>query len=86
MQSRSNIDGVHPGAEQGKLPRIRAFAAPDIEPVQPVDRRQHRQEGRRIQRVPINVVPGTGMSRPSLRVGFPMRGNLSRIHGGTLSR
>jgi hypothetical protein len=39
---RSNIDGVHPGAKPGKLSRIRAFAAPDIQPVQPVDRRQHR--------------------------------------------
>jgi hypothetical protein len=81
-KGRRDIDRMHPRPEPHKLARIRSLAASNIEPEKAIDRRQHLQECRRVQAVPIDVVTGASVPRPGLGIRFPILCDFGSFHGG----
>ena len=76
-----DVQPRHPRAALCDQPRVVPLAAADIKPLQPLDRRQHRHERRRVQVVAIGVVARARELRPSLGVAVPTISDREVIHG-----
>src|SRR5271155_1373354 len=64
-----------------KLARVRPLAAADVEAAETIHWRQHVQEGRGVQPIPIDVITGAGVPRPGLGVRLPIPRALGSVHG-----
>ena len=76
-----DIQSRHPRAPLRNQPRVVPLAAADIQPLQPLDRGQHRQKRRRVQVIAIGVVARARELRPSLGIAVPTISDREVIHG-----
>ena len=75
-----DVDGCHASAAFDKQPRVVPFSAPDVQAREPIHLRQHVEERRRVEIVPVDVVPRPREPGPRVGISVPAPADLPVIH------